>query len=148
MDTSITNNRNDMEATLTQANRAALLDLASGGTGTIEVHRYRCNFGDAQAPADPDADYSGPILVLPAEAAKFEAAAARYYASQGQEYDGNYIDHHYSHRTHQDAVEDARRDYNGHPCLVRHADGLYYMHNEDKPGRPKIIDVVIDEILQ
>ena len=132
----------------TNTNRAALLDLAGGGTGTIEVHRYRCKFDNPRQDVEPDADYNGPILVLPAEAAKFEAATARYYAAQGQEYDGNYIDYHYSHRTHQDAVEDARRDYNGHPCLVRHADGLYYMHNEDQPGRPKIIDVLIDEILQ
>ena len=132
----------------TNANRAALLDLTSGGTGTIEVHRYRCKFDDGKRITEPDADYNGPILVLPTEAAKFEAVAARYYAAQGEEYDGNYIDYHYSHRTHPDAVEDARRDYNAHPCLVRHADGLYYMHNEDKPGRPKIIDVLIDEILQ
>ena len=137
----------DAAATSTTTNRAALLDIVKGGTGVIEVRRYRLKFTPGEA-VDQEADYNGPILVPAEERAKFEAALARYYATQGQEYDGNYIDHHYSHRTHQDAVEDAKRDYNGHPCLVRHADGLYYMHNEDKPGLPKIIDVVIDEILQ
>ena len=130
-----------------EANRATLLDIVGGGTGTIEVQRYKANFGDG-VKVDPDADYSGPILVTPAENAKFEAALVRWYKSQGQEFDGNYIDFHYGHATHQEAVEDARKEYAAGPCLVRHEDGLYYMHNEDKPGRPTIIDVELAEILQ
>lgn len=131
----------------TEANRATLLDIAGGGTGKIEVQRYKLNFGDGVV-VEPDADYDGPILVPPAENAKFEAALARWHKAQGQEYDGNFIDYHYGHATHQEAVEDARKAFAAAPCLVRHADGLYYMHNEDKPGRPTIIDVELAEILQ
>lgn len=132
-------------ATTTKANRAKLVDLATGGDGTIEVRRYHLN---GQQDADPAADYNGPILVPAEERAKFDAALTRYYEAQGQQYDGNYLEYKYSHRTHQEAVEDARRDYSAAPCLVRHADGLYYMHGEDKDGKPTIIDVLIDEILQ
>lgn len=132
-------------AATTNANRAKLINLAAGGDGTIEVRRYRLN---GQQDADPTADYNGPILVPAEERAKFDAALARYYATQGQQYDGNHLEYKFSHRTHQEAVEDARREYGAAPCLVRHADGLYYMHGEDKGGKPTIIDVLIDEILQ
>ncbi len=137
----------DAAATSTTTNRAALLDIVKGGTGVIEVRRYRLKFTPGEA-VDQEADYNGPILVPAEERAKFEAALARYYATQGQQYDGNYIEYKYSHRTHQEAVEDARREYAAGPCLVRHENGAYYMHNEDKTGRPTIIDVLITEILQ
>lgn len=128
----------------TQANR---LEIAEGGTGVIEVRRYRLKMQPTEE-ADQAADYNGPILVPAEERAKFEAALARYYDALGQEYDGNYIEYKQSHRTHLEAVAEARQEYAAGPCLVRHADGLYYMHSEDKDGKPTIIDVLIDEILQ
>ena len=134
-------------ASTTDTNRATLLDLAKGGTGTIEVQRQKLQY-EPGLEVEADADYNGPILVLPAEAAKFTAALVRWHEAQGQDYDGNYIVFKYGHRTHQEAVEDARKDYAEAPALVRHADGLYYMHGEEKTGRPTILDVLIDEILQ
>jgi len=134
-------------ASTTDTNRATLLDLAKGGTGTIEVQRYKAKY-EPGLDVEADADYNGPILVLPAEAAKFTEALERWHKTQGQEYDGNFIVFKYGHRTHRQAVEDARKEYAEAPALVRHADGLYYMHGEDKPGRPTIVDVLIDEILQ
>ena len=133
--------------TTTSANRATLLDLAKGGTGTIEVQRHKFNFQDGPG-VEQDADYCGPILVLPAEAAKFQEALARYHEAQSETFTGDFVICKFGHRTHQEAVEDARKEYAEAPALVRHADGLYYMHGEDKSGKPTIIDVLIDEILQ
>jgi len=135
------------ETTNTKANRARLLDLAGGGSGVVEIKRHRLRF-ERPKDEEPDANYDGPILVPPAEWAKFEAAAARYYKAQGLEYDGNFAEYKFARRTHQEAVDEARKAYAARPCLVRHADGYYYMHNEDKERKPTIIDVLIDEILQ
>lgn len=131
----------------TEANRRTLLDLTQGGYGYIKIERYNIDFGEA-GPAEPDADYNGPINVPTAEMAKFDEAVRKWQGSQGERTGSDYYVMHYGHRTHQEAVEDARRDFAGSPCLVRHADGLYYMHNADKPGRPCIVDVLIDELTQ
>ena len=131
----------------TAANRRTLLDLTQGGYGYIKIEQCRFNFSDDRT-AEPDADYCGPINVPAAEMVKFDAAVRKYLEGQGY---GDASDYHvlkFGHRTHLEAVEDAKREYDYSPALVRHADGLYYMHGEDKPGRPTIINVLIDEILE
>lgn len=136
-----------MEAPTTAANRATLLDIAQGGNGHIEIKRCNFNF-DKGGHQEPTADYTGPILVPTAEIVKFDAAVKAWQEAQGELPGGPYYALKFGHSTHQEAVEDAKKDYAASPCLVRHADGLYYMHGEDKPGRPTIVDVLIDEILQ
>lgn len=131
----------------TAANRATLLDLTQGGYGYIKVERYTFKY-DAGDDVEPDADYCGPISAAAAEMVKFDAAVKKWAEAEGHADAPYFYVLKFGHRTHQEAVEDAKRDYAASPCLVRHADGLYYMHNEDKPGRPTIVDVLIDEILQ
>lgn len=133
--------------TTTAANRATLLDITQGGSGYLKIERYRFNY-DPGEHVEPDADYYGPISATAAEMAKYEAAARKWQAAQGEGHHPYFYVLKFGHRTHREAIEDARKDYATRPCLVRHADGLYYMHGEDKPGRPTIVDVLIDEILE
>lgn len=134
-----------MAPNTTAVNRATLLDLAQGGDGLIKIQRYRINF-DPGEPVEDDADYYGPVSATAAEAAKFDAAVKNWRKAKGEADGLDFYILKYGHRTRKDAVEDARRDLATSPCLVRHADGLYYMHGEDKPGRPTIVDVLIDEL--
>lgn len=136
-----------MDAATTAANRATLLDLAQGGYGYIKIERYAFKY-DPGDNVEPDADYNGPINVPAAEMVKFDAAVKKYLEGQGYEDVADYYVVQFGHRTHREAVEDAKRDYAERPALVRHADGLYYMHGEDKPGRPTFIHVLIDELVE
>ena len=135
----------DMSTGSIDEKRARLIRMARGGTGIIEIPRYYFNFGKTPEAA-PAAD-SGPILVPLAEYEKFEAACARYRAARGEDPGGPWDQFKYEHRSHLEAVEAARKEYEEAPALVRHEDGQYYMHGENKPGRPTIIDIVITEIL-
>ena len=131
----------------TEAARRTLLDLTQGGYGYIKIERYAFKYDETDH-VEPDADYCGPINVPAAEMVKFDAAVKAYLDRQGYTDVANYYVMKFGHRTRQEAVEDARKEYAESPALVRHADGLYYMHGEDKQGRPTIINVLIDEILQ
>lgn len=128
--------------------RARLLDMVKGGGDVIELQRYRFKYDAPAANGGPGADDTAPLYVPVEEWRKFNKALVRYYAAQGQEYDGEYYAFKFGHSTHQEAVEEARHEYADAPALVLHEDGLLYMHNEDKDGRPVILDVLITEILQ
>lgn len=136
----------------TAAKRARLLDMIRGSGDIITIEQYKV-FADLALTngAEPGADYDGPIRVPCEEWQKFIEAENRYYNSIGTippPLEAVSYEIIYSHLTRREAVEDARREYEAAPALVRHEDNLFYMHGEGKPGRPTIIGVLITEIMQ